>query len=71
MNFNKCKISGQLVAQGDKGQYWIDCGAWVYLKISGVNELGPFVDKLANKTCVYNNIEEAKQAAEDYDKAEE
>lgn len=67
MNFKECKISGQLVAQGDKGQYWIEELAWFYLTQVYVDNSGPFISELGG----YRSLEEAKQAAEDYDKAEE
>lgn len=67
MNFKECKISGQLVAQGDKGQYWIEDLGWAYLKSIEIGINGPIVEDLDT----YNSVEEAKQAAEAYDKAEE
>lgn len=55
MDFKRNEISGQLVADGEKGQYWIDEKAWTYVKMVYVNKNGPEIIKLGK----FNDAEQA------------
>ena len=55
MEFKRNEISGQLVADGERGQYWIDEQAWTYVTMVYVDKTGPKVDKIGT----FNNVEDA------------
>ena len=45
LNFKKCPISGQLVAQGDKAQYWIDTEVLTNMRTVVITRDGPVITK--------------------------
>ena len=64
--WEKCEVSGQLKAEGVKGQYWIDEKAWSYLSIVSVDSTGPYISKLGQ----FHDINEAKEVAQLTEKLE-
>ena len=46
MQFEECEISGNLVAEGITGQFWILEGAWNYLERVTPTAAGPKVEKI-------------------------
>ena len=63
MEWNKCRVSGQLTAVGKSAQYFIYEGAWFYLKWVEVDVHGPQI----SEEFTFNSLEEAKQYALEYD----
>ena len=45
LNFKKCPISGQLVAQGEKAQYWIDDSVLTNMRTVVITAHGPVITK--------------------------
>jgi len=66
MEWTECEVSGQLKAEGVKGQYWIDDCCWSYLELVTVDAAGPRIEKL---DC-YAGLDGAKKGAELYDALE-
>lgn len=63
MDFRECEISGQLVADGNKGQYWINEGAWTHLERVTPTPAGPEIQKLGT----FNDVELATDEANKLD----
>ena len=63
MEWNECEVSGQLKAEGVKGQYWIDDQAWTYLELVTVDAAGPRIEKVGS----YTDLDAAKKGAGIYD----
>jgi hypothetical protein len=63
LNFKECPISGQLVAQGEKAQYWIEDGAWVHLYRVEVTTNGP----IRTMPIPYFTVEGARAGAKAFE----
>jgi len=59
LNFKKHEASGQLMATGKNGQYWIEDAAWAYLTAISYTEKGPVV----SKPETFDSIEDAQIVA--------
>jgi hypothetical protein len=64
LEFIECDISGQLKADGIKGQYWIDEGAWTHMVRVTTTHAGPEIQKLG----AYHSVEDAMKEANELDR---
>ena len=60
LNFQKCPISGQWVAQGEKAQYWIDDSVLTNMRTVVVTSHGPVI----TKWVPHHDVDSAKAEAE-------
>lgn len=64
MEFKECEISGQLVADGEKGQYWIDDSKGVELIRVIATAAGPDSVTLARVSTVEDAVDIANRLDE-------
>ena len=64
MEFKECEISGQLVADGEKGQYWIDDSKGVELIRVTSTYAGPDSVTLARVSTVDDAVDIANRLDE-------
>jgi len=66
LNFEKCDISGQLKAEGNKGQYWIEEMAFTYVKLLEIiSKRGPVITNIGT----FNTVEDALEFVEIFDRS--
>ena len=63
LDFEENELSGHLVANGKKGQYWIMDMGWKYLELINPTHSGPKVEKLGQ----FHNIKDAILFAQTFD----
>lgn len=66
MEFETCEISGQLKAEGERGQYFVNEQAFTYVKIVTVDAEGPNIESIG---C-FTTVEDAIEYINVYDKGE-
>ena len=64
MEFKECEISGQLVADGEKGQYWIDDSKGIELIRVIATAAGPYSVTLARVSTVEDAVDIANRLDE-------
>ena len=72
IEWEECELSGNLKADGKKGQYWIIDQAWTYVDLVNPTPAGPTVKRL--RTAPYENftsVEDAKHFVNTFDTQEE
>ncbi len=67
IDWEECELSGNLKADGKKGQYWIMAEAWTYVELVNPTPAGPKVEKAGS----FNSVEDAKHFVNTFDTQEE
>ena len=67
LEFEECEQSGNLKAEGIKGQYWMMTEAWTYVELVNPTPAGPKVEKVGT----FNDVEDAKNFVNVFDTMEE
>ena len=68
----ECELSGNLKADGKKGQYWIMAEAWTYVELVNPTPAGPKVKRIREALGEdFTSVEDAKHFVNTYDTQEE
>jgi len=61
LDFEENELSGHLVANGKKGQYWITVLAWTYLERVTPTMAGPRIEKFGHFDTIKDAMAEAEK----------